>query len=662
MKKLFLSLGLTILAGATMAQYPTTGLVAYFPLDGNGNAASPSTITPSVFSALGATDRNGEANKCLQFVSASDHKVDYSLDDNAALQLTGDFTIAFWSKSSPELVANAMLVSLADKAGFHHSVFNGNVNFYGFTYTSGGGGWQYGGNLPNAQTTWRHYMLERSGGNLTMYLNNSFQGGFSAGLDPISYNAGDVLSLGQNATATATGAQTATGKLDGFLDDLLIYDRALDATERGQVFAFNTCVAITSVPTVTAAGPACAGQEVEYTLFHPNATSYSFTPENDWTGVLNGNVLTMTVPAIPMFNYQYLSFTVRAENVCSTGPDQQIALPIVTPPAPFVVNAPATTCVGSLVALSVESTTDQTTWEVPNGWVQTLTYPNNNGGQHTAGESGTISFTKTNVCFTRTETHEVMVFQEPPTAPTLVSGSLFLCKDAPAELYSFQFDETATTQQIYYQSLGTWVATTDTDTSIYIQATGTTNGPINLSAIAYNACGQTQSEPVNLTSNQYSAIIGTDWYQDGDNLIAFGNQTTHTFQWLLEGNPIPGATALTYTPLVSGNYALEATFINFPCEPGVTPSQYIEVIVTGVDENSASALNLYPNPATSVFTMDGLTAGSTITLMDAMGRTMSSTAVTAARMEVSVAALSTGIYMLQVMDGNNVRTARLIVN
>jgi hypothetical protein len=31
--------------------------------------------------------------------------------------------------------------------------------------------------------------------------------------------------------------------------------------------------------------------------------------------------------------------------------------------------------------------------------------------------------------------------------------------------------------------------------------------------------------------------------------------------------------------------------------------------------------------------MDGLTAGSTITLMDAMGRTVSTTAVTAARME-----------------------------
>jgi hypothetical protein len=48
--------------------------------------------------------------------------------------------------------------------------------------------------------------------------------------------------------------------------------------------------------------------------------------------------------------------------------------------------------------------------------------------------------------------------------------------------------------------------------------------------------------------------------------------------------------------------------------------------------------------------------------MDAMGRTVSSTAVTAARMEVPVAALSTGIYMVQVMDGNNVRTARLVVN
>jgi hypothetical protein len=31
-------------------------------------------------------------------------------------------------------------------------------------------------------------------------------------------------------------------------------------------------------------------------------------------------------------------------------------------------------------------------------------------------------------------------------------------------------------------------------------------------------------------------------------------------------------------------------------------------------------------------------------------------------MEISLAGLSTGIYMVQVMDGDNVRTARLVVN
>ncbi|MCF8277076.1 MAG: T9SS type A sorting domain-containing protein [Flavobacteriales bacterium] len=645
MKKHFLSLGLMLLSGVSMAQYPTSGLVAYFPLDGNGNAAGPSTITPSVFSALGATDRNGEANKCLQFVSASDHKVNYSLDDNAALQLTGDFTIAFWSKSSPELVANAMLVSLADKAGFHHALVNGNVRLYGFLYTSGGGGFQYGGNLPNAQTTWRHYVLMREGGTYYMYVNNGFQGSASAGLDPISYSAGDVFSLGQNATANATGAQTATGKLDGYLDDLLVYDRALDETERGQVFAFNTCLAINSVPTVTAAGPACAGQEVEYTLFHPNATSYSFTPENDWTGVLNGNVLTMTVPADPMFNYQYLSFTVRAENVCSTGPDQQIALPVVTPPAPFSITAPATICVGGGAPVYVEATGETISWTTPNNWVQTSTYPNSNGGVFTAGESGDITFTKTNVCFARTETHEVTVFQEPPAAATLVSGSLVLCKDAPAEFYSFQYDATTTTRQIFYQSLSTWIATADTDSSVYIQATGAWNGPVSLSAIAYNACGQTQSVPVSLTSNQNSVMADIYFYQDGTDLFAFGNPTTHTFQWLLEGNAIPNATGLTYTPTVSGNYSLEATFIDFPCEPGVTPSQYIEVLSVGVNEAAASSLNIYPNPFANEFVIEAA-ATTQISVMNAMGEVVLSTTING-RTSIDASSFSAGIYFIR---------------
>jgi len=415
-------------------------------------------------------------------------------------------------------------------------------------------------------------------------------------------------------------------------------------------------------PAITGLSQVCAGAEVTYTAAaDANATFYTWTLSNGWTGSSTTNSITVTAPNV---GGQQLAFSVTASNECYESAAATWSPVVVTEPAPFTVNAPALTCVGSLVALSVESTTDQTTWEVPNGWVQTSTFPNNNGGQFTAGESGTVSFTKTNSCFSTTETAEVIVRTGPPAAPIVAIGSTVLCMDEPM-LIAFSYDSTSTLNQMVLPSFtGSWTFTALSDTSFEVTASGTFAGPFTgIYATANNACGGATTE-LSLTANGegQSPSAGTFWYQDGADLVILGNLNTHTFQWLLEGNPIPGATGLTYTPLVSGNYALEATMLNFPCPPYTTASQYIEVIVTGVDENGTSRLNLYPNPASSVFTMDGLTVGSTITVIDAMGRSVMSQAVSGGRMEVSVAGLSTGIYLVQVQEGNAVRTARLMVN
>lgn len=413
-------------------------------------------------------------------------------------------------------------------------------------------------------------------------------------------------------------------------------------------------------PAITGPETVCAGAEVTYTAAaDANATFYTWTLSNGFTGTSTTNSITLTVPSV---GGQQLAFSVTASNECFESAAASWSPVVVTEPASFTVNAPALTCVGSLVALSVVSTTDQTTWTVPNNWVQNSTFPNNNGGQFTAGESGTISFTKTNSCFSTTETAEVIVRTGPPAAPFVAVGSTVLCKDEPM-LIALSYDSTSTVNQLVLPSNpAPWTFTALSDTSFEVTASGFFNGPFTgIYATANNACGSTTTE-LSLTANGESPSSGTYWQQVDADLVVFGSLSTHDFQWLLEGDPIPGATGLTYTPLVSGNYALEATMLGFPCPPYITDSQYIEVLVTGVNENGGASFSIYPNPTSSVFTMDGLTAGSTITLMDAMGRTVSTTAVTAARMDVSVAALSTGIYMVKVQEGNAVRTARLVVN
>jgi hypothetical protein len=648
MKKQFLSFGLMLLSGVAMAQYPTNGLVAYFPLDGNGDAASPSTITPSAFSAVGAVDRNGEANKCLQFVSASDHKVDYSLDDNTDLQLSDDFTFAFWSKTSPELLAEAMMVTFGDKIGLRYFISGSGAVSIRFLHLSG---FMSAGTVPNPMTTWHHYMVVRSGSTCSVYRNNNFTA--STPINPVAYDAGEVLRLGQNATLGALS------KLDGYLDDLFIYDRALDAEERAQVYAFNTCVAITSVPSATTDEPVCAGVPMTFTLSAPHATEYSVIPLNGWTDAsVNGDILTITPPLEPVNEWPYHAFTVGSSNLCSTGPTTEIARTVTVAPEPFTVTGPTLRCAGSTGNYQATGTTfATTTFEFPESWTHLGGGPSN----YAAGESGYVTIHRTNECFTTSASLYVEVVQSVPAAPVLTVGSLSPCKDVP-EFYAFETDPTATEHNWWMSSGSFWGAEIDTDTSFYLIPQATL-GPHDLYIVSGNICGASETATYQVSTNIYNGLDGFAWFEVIDGvLVADGYVGTITNQWMLNGQPIEGANGTTYTPTESGYYNLEVRFTNYSCEPILAEEVYIDLGVVGISGTDGSGVSLFPNPATSSVTLDGLTAGTTITMMDAMGRNVMSQAVSGGRMEVSVAGLSTGIYMVQVQEGNAVRTARLVVN
>jgi hypothetical protein len=426
------------------------------------------------------------------------------------------------------------------------------------------------------------------------------------------------------------------------------------------------CQPITNMPTATRdAGQICAGQDVVYTLNHPLATYYTFTAENGWTGTLNGATLTLTPPTTPTNSYPegHIAFTVQAHNDCSSGQVRSVFESVYVEIPALTISGPTEACLGGIASYPVVYTFGY--WPVvrsaPAGWVQSNPP---NGSFYTVGESGEVTATVDNGCFSRTESVNVTVLESTPAAPVFVSGTATLCKGV-AELFEISVDATTTSSTFNFPMGTPWTAVIQNATSVLVTASGSQGGwlgPYTLTASASNVCGST-SATLDLTANAYTPDMGNYFEVNGDGDLQASYYAWVSYQWYLDGNPIAGATEQIYTPLVSGDYALETSLNGgFPCPSHLGASQYIEVTITGVDENGVRSLNIYPNPASLAFTMDGLTAGSTITLMDATGRTVSSTAVTAARMEVSVAALSTGIYMVQVMDGNNVRTARLVVN
>ena len=83
---------------------------------------------------------------------------------------------------------------------------------------------------------------------------------------------------------------------------------------------------------------------------------------------------------------------------------------------------------------------------------------------------------------------------------------------------------------------------------------------------------------------------------------------------------------------------------------------------TSVSDITTNPVATYPNPATTSVMLDGIETGSTITLVDALGRTVKTLVATATRTEVSLNGLNQGVYTIQVQEGNAVRSTRVIKN
>ena len=86
-------------------------------------------------------------------------------------------------------------------------------------------------------------------------------------------------------------------------------------------------------------------------------------------------------------------------------------------------------------------------------------------------------------------------------------------------------------------------------------------------------------------------------------------------------------------------------------------------LVTGVSENAISVFSIYPNPAKTIFYIDGLTEGQKIEIRDTTGRLVSSLTVTASNVfAIDVSSLARGAYLVKVLDNSLTTTQKIILN
>jgi hypothetical protein len=127
-------------------------------------------------------------------------------------------------------------------------------------------------------------------------------------------------------------------------------------------------------------------------------------------------------------------------------------------------------------------------------------------------------------------------------------------------------------------------------------------------------------------------------YNYPDLLVSGGG----TIQWFLNGAPIAGATASTYTPTQNGTYTVEMN--SFGCEHTSPPFTFLS---TGLAENVGTGLTFRPDLSAGVMMVSNEGLPKAWSLMDASGREVRSGAFPSGTSELSVSHLRSGLYLLR---------------
>ena len=204
---------------------PTNGLVGWWPFNGNANDESGNGNHGTVNGATLAADRFGNAGKAYSF----DGVDDYISTNNPLGNLSSDFSFCVYVNLSSWKSGQFVHIGI-DQIAFPRDGFGyGLGGSHEFVSLLSNINWYNSGYQFTNLTTWLHACIIRRYNSLLYYVNGAY----------IGSNSIPSISPPSNTMFFASGAPQYEN-LNGLLDDIAIYNRALTAAEVQQLYLGNS--------------------------------------------------------------------------------------------------------------------------------------------------------------------------------------------------------------------------------------------------------------------------------------------------------------------------------------------------------------------------------------------------------------------------------------
>lgn len=206
------------------------GAVACYPFEGNTNDASGNNFNGTLHGATLATGRKGNANGSYHFGGYKNGNPDYiELPTLQNINNTEEISISMWLKVDSTIqTGGTPFTMMPDDASDR---LNAHINYLPFQLVWDNGDISGSGRVFQYRTNsfiWNHYVFIKSATNnkMQVYLNNVLV---------INENKHDDIS-NKNKNIRLGGGAGNTNYFAGWMDDVKIFNKALNATEVNTLF------------------------------------------------------------------------------------------------------------------------------------------------------------------------------------------------------------------------------------------------------------------------------------------------------------------------------------------------------------------------------------------------------------------------------------------